>query len=71
MQLIRLPIPIVIAETVFPELVADLVNTKSVQNINNSLVQKLRVNMLICGVIVWLICLMTFWQTFMNFTHHI
>jgi len=53
MQFIRLPKAIDIAERVLPELVVDWMNTKSVQNINISFVQKLQVNMLISGVIKW------------------
>ena len=47
MQFIRLPKLIDIAERELPELVADWMNMKSVQNINISFVLKLRVNMLI------------------------
>ena len=42
------------AERVLPELVADSMNTKSVQNIDISFVQKLQVNILILWVIKWL-----------------
>jgi len=38
MQFIRLPKPIYIAQRVLPEEVADLMNTKSVQNIDVSFV---------------------------------
>jgi hypothetical protein len=41
MQFIRLPKPIDIAERELPELVADWMNMKSVQNINIRFVQKL------------------------------
>jgi hypothetical protein len=51
MQFIRLPKGIHITERVLPELIADWMNTKSVQNIDISLVQKLPVNMLISWVI--------------------
>jgi hypothetical protein len=47
MQFIRLPKLIDIAERELPELVADWINMKSVQNINISFVQKLGVSMLI------------------------
>jgi hypothetical protein len=47
MQFIRLPKLIDIAERELPELVANWMNMKSVENINISFVQKLRVNMLI------------------------
>jgi hypothetical protein len=47
MQLIRLPKLIDIAERELPELVADWMNMKTVQNISNSFGQKLGVNMLI------------------------
>ena len=69
MQFIRLPKAIDIAERVLPELVADWMNTKSVQNIDSSFVQKLQVNMLIS----WVIKLSKNWIphrcTFRNFTH--
>ena len=51
MQCIRLPKTIDIAERVLPELVVDWMNTKSVQNIDISFVQKLQVDMLISWVI--------------------
>jgi len=41
MQFIRLPKPIYIAERELPELVADWMNTKSVQGTNIIFVQKL------------------------------
>jgi len=69
MQFIRLPKAIDIAERVLPELVVDWMNTKSVQNINISFVQKLQVNMLISGVIKWLKSWMPHRRTFRNFTH--
>ena len=53
MQFIRLPKAINIAERVLPELVADWLNTMSVQNIDISFVQKLHVSMLISWVIKW------------------
>ena len=53
MQIIQLRKRINIAERVLPELVADWMNTKSVQNIDISFVQKLEVDMLILWVIKW------------------
>jgi len=53
MQFIRLPKAIDIAERVLPELVADWINTKSVQNIDISFVQRLQVSMLISLVFKW------------------
>jgi hypothetical protein len=47
MQFIRLPKPIDIAERLFPELVADWVDTESEQSINIIVLQQLRVNMLV------------------------
>jgi len=47
MQFIRLPKVIDIAERVLPELVADWVDTESVQSINMIVLQQLRVNMLV------------------------
>jgi len=69
MQFIRLPKAIDIAERVLPELVADWMNTKSMQNINDSFVQKLQVNMQISWVIKWLNSWMPYRRTFRNFTH--
>jgi len=69
MQFIRLPKAIDIAERVLPELVEDWMNTKSVQNINISCVQKLQVNILISGVIERLNSGMSHPRTFKNFTH--
>jgi hypothetical protein len=51
MQFIRLPKAIDIAVRVLPELVADWMSTKSVQNIDISFVQMLPVNMLISWVL--------------------
>jgi len=51
MQFIRLPKPIDIEESVLPELVADLGDTKSVQSINMMVLQQLRVTMLVSWVI--------------------
>jgi len=47
MQFIRLPKPIDIAEMELPELVADWVDTESVQSIKMIVLQQLRVNMLV------------------------
>jgi len=71
MQFIRLPKAIDIAERVLPELVADWMNTKSVQNINISLVQKLQLNMLISSVIKWSKSWMPHCRIFKNFTHRV
>ena len=46
-EFIRLPKPIDIAGRVSPDLVADSMNTQSVQKVNISFIQKLRVHMLI------------------------
>ena len=54
MQCIRLPKAIDIAERVLPELFADWMNTKSVQNIDISFVQKLQVIMAMLWGIKWL-----------------
>ena len=54
MQFIRLPNAINIAERVLQQPVADWMNTKSVQNIDISFVQKLKVNILISWVMMWL-----------------
>jgi len=69
MQFIRLPKLIDIAERELPELVADWMNMKSVQNINISFVLKLRVNMLISWDIEWSKCWTPHRGTFRNFTH--
>jgi len=68
MQFIRLRMAIDTAERVLPELVADSMNTKSVQNIDISFVQKLQVNILILWVIKWLKRWVPHRCTFMNFT---
>jgi len=47
MQIIRPPKQIDIAERVLPELVADWMNTRSMQNFNISCVQKLQADILI------------------------
>jgi len=69
MKFIRMPKAIYIAERVLPELLADWMNTKSVQNINITFVQKLRVNILICLFIKWSISGMSHRRTFTNFTY--
>jgi len=51
MQFIRLPKPIDITETKLPELVADLMSSRSVQNINIISIQKLQVNILLLPVV--------------------
>jgi hypothetical protein len=53
MQLIRLPKGIDIAERELPELVADWVDTESVQSIKIIVLQKLQVNILVSLVIEW------------------
>jgi len=68
MHFIRLPKLIDIAERKLPELVADWMNTKSVQNINISFVQKLWLNMLISAVIECSTSWMPHQYTFRNFT---
>jgi len=69
MQFIRLPKPIDVAERVLPELVADWADTESMQSINIIVLQLLRVNMLVSGVIKWSKSSMPHWRTFRNFTH--
>jgi len=69
MQFIGLPRVIDIAERVLPEVVADWMNTKSVQNINISVVQKIQVDMLITWVIKWSKSRMPHRCTFRTFTH--
>jgi len=69
MQFIRLPKAIDIAERVLPQLIADWTNTKSVQNIDMSFVQKLQVNMLITWGINWSKSSMPHRRTFRNFKH--
>jgi len=71
MQCIRLPKTIDIAERVLPELVVDWMNTKSVQNIDISFVQKLQVDMLISWVIKGSKSWMPHRCAFRNFTHQI
>jgi hypothetical protein len=69
MQFIRLPRAIDIAERVLQELVADWMNTKSVQNIDFSFVQKFQINMLISWVIKCSKRWMPHRQTFRTITH--
>jgi len=69
MQLIRLPKTIHTAERVLPELVADWMNSKSVQNINNSFIKKLKVNRLMSCNIQQSKGWMPHRRTFRNFTH--
>jgi len=69
MQFSRLRKAIDIAQRVWPELVLDWMNTKSVQNVNISLVEKLQVNKLISWVIKWFKSWMPNWRTCWNFTH--
>ena len=69
MQFIRLPKAIYIAERVLPEQVVDWMNTKSVQNIDISFIQKLPVNILISWVIEWSNSGMSHRRTFWIFTH--
>ena len=47
MQFIRLPNPINIAERVLPSLVADWMDTESVQSINMIVLEQLDVNILV------------------------
>jgi len=51
MQFNRLPKAMDITERVLPELVADWMNTKSVQNIDISFLRKLQVTLLISWVL--------------------
>jgi len=69
MQFIRLPKAIDIAERLLPELVADWMNTKIVQNIDISFVQKLQVNKLISWVVKSSKSWVPHRRTFRNFTH--
>jgi len=69
MQFIRLPKPIDIAERVLPELVADWVDTESVQSINIIVLELLRLNMLVSWVIKWSKSWMPVRRTLRNFTH--
>jgi hypothetical protein len=52
----RLPKARNIAERVLPELVADWMNTKTVQNIDGCFLQKLQVKIVISWVVNWLKC---------------
>jgi len=69
MQFIRLSKLIEIAERELPELDADWMNTKSLQNYNISFVKTLWVNMLITWVIECLTSWMPHWRSSRNFTH--
>jgi len=69
MQFIRLPTRIDIAERVMPELVADWLNSKSVQSIDISFIQKLQLNLLISWVIKWSKSWMPHRRTIRHFTH--
>jgi len=69
MQFIRLPKLLDIAERELPELVADWMNMKSVQNINIYFVQQPWLNMLISGVINRTTSWMPHWHMFRNFRH--
>jgi len=69
MQFITLPNVIDVAERVLAELVADWMNTTSVQNIDNTFVQKIQVNMQISWVSKWSKSWMPHRRTFRNFTH--
>jgi len=69
MHFIRLPKPIDIAERVLPELVADWVDTNSVQSINIIVLRQLGVNMLVSWVIEWWKSWIPHQCTIRNFTH--
>jgi len=69
MQFIRLPKVIDIAERLLPELVADWMNTKSVQNFYISSILKLQVTMSISWVVKWSKSWIPHRHTFRNFTH--
>jgi len=69
MQCIRLPKSTDIAERVLPESVSGWMNTKSVQNIDDSFVQNLQGDSLIAWVLGWSKCGMPHQPTFTNFTH--
>jgi len=71
MQFIRLIKPIDNPEKLLPELVADWVNTKSVQRINISWVQKVRVNILISWVIEKPKSWIHYQRTLRDFTHQV
>jgi len=68
MQFIKLPKPIDIAERGLPELVADWVDTQSVQNINIVFLSQLPVNMLVFWATEWLTIWLAHGLTFRNFT---
>jgi len=69
MWFIRLPKPIDIAESILPELGADWMNTKSVQNIATGFVRKVWINILISWVIEWSKSGMFHLGSCRNFTH--
>jgi len=69
MQFIRRPKPRDIAERELPALVADWVDTYSVQSINIVVLQQLQVNMLVSWVIEWSKSGMPHWHTFRHFAH--
>jgi len=69
MQFIRVPKAIDIAERVLSELVADWVNTTSVQSINMIVLQQLQVNMLVSWVMEWSKSEMPNRRTSRNFTN--
>jgi len=68
MQFIRLPKERDIAVRVLPELVADWVDTWSVKSINSIVLQQLRVDMVVPGVIEWSNRWMPHWRTLRSFT---
>jgi len=70
MQFIRLSKPIDIAERVLPDLVADGVDTYSMQSMNSRVLPQFRVYMLVPGAIKWWRSGMPHWFTFSYFTHH-
>jgi hypothetical protein len=69
MKFIRLPKLIDIAKMVLAELVADWVDTESVQSINMIVLPQLRANMLVSCVIKWTKGGMPHLHTIRNFTH--
>jgi len=69
MQFIRLPMSIDIAERASPELVSNWINTKSMQNIDHSCVQNLRLNLPISWAIEWSKSGMPHQRTVRDFTH--
>jgi hypothetical protein len=69
MQFIRQPKPRDFAERELPELVADWVDTKSMQSINCIDLQQLRVTILVSGVVKWSKGGMPHRHTIRNFAH--